>query len=170
MCVCVWSVASDSWPHRGLSPTRMLCPWNFSGKDTVVGCYFLPQGIFQLQGVNLHLLHWQSGSLPLLHLGSYRLENLSCFGCRCAIASATFVEKTILPPLNYFSAFFKTHLGPCVSFGDLYSVPLMYVFISLSISSPHDCYRYITFPNILCYGITKAYIFDICFQFLAQGP
>ena len=31
-------------------PTRLLCPWDFSGKNTGVGCYFL------LQGSNLGLL------------------------------------------------------------------------------------------------------------------
>ena len=38
------------------------------GKNTEVGCHFLPQGIFPTQGSNsrlLCLLHWQVGSLPL---------------------------------------------------------------------------------------------------------
>jgi len=30
----------------GLQPTRLLCPWNFPGKNTGVGCHFLLQGIF----------------------------------------------------------------------------------------------------------------------------
>ena len=134
MCVCVWSVVSDSLPPHGLSPTRVLCPWNFPGKNTIVGCYFLPRGIFPPQGVNLYLLHWQSNSLPPLHLGSYRLENLSCFGCSCAIASATFVEKTILPPLNCFSAFFKTHLGPlCEFWGPLFCSIDVCIYLSINI-------------------------------------
>ena len=37
------SVMSDSlWPHR-LWPSRVLCPWNFPGKNTGVGCHFLLQ-------------------------------------------------------------------------------------------------------------------------------
>ena len=33
------SVVSDSlWPH-GLQPTRLLCPWDFPGKSTGVGCH-----------------------------------------------------------------------------------------------------------------------------------
>ena len=32
-------------PH-GLQPTRLLCPWDFPGKNTGVGCHFLLQGIF----------------------------------------------------------------------------------------------------------------------------
>ena len=39
--------------------------WNFLGKNTGVGCRFLLQGIFPIQGSNPCLLHWQVGSLPL---------------------------------------------------------------------------------------------------------
>ena len=39
------------------------------GKNTGLGCHTLLQGIFPTQGMNLHLLHWQAGSLPLSHLG-----------------------------------------------------------------------------------------------------
>ena len=35
------SVVSDSsWP-QGLQPTRLLCPWDFPGKSTGVGCHCL---------------------------------------------------------------------------------------------------------------------------------
>ena len=38
------SVMSDSLrPHR-LCPARLLCPWNFPGKNIGVGCHFLLQG------------------------------------------------------------------------------------------------------------------------------
>ena len=51
------SVVPDSlWPH-GLQPTRLLCPWDLPGKDTGVGCHFLLQGIFPIQGLNPGLLH-----------------------------------------------------------------------------------------------------------------
>ena len=43
-------------PH-GLQPTRLLCPWNFPGKSTGVGCHFLLQGIFPTQGSNPGLPH-----------------------------------------------------------------------------------------------------------------
>ena len=36
------------------------------GNNTGVGCHFLLQGIFLIQGSNLHLLHWQAVSLPLM--------------------------------------------------------------------------------------------------------
>ena len=37
-------------------PTRLLCPCDFPGKNTEVGCHFLLQGIFPPQGSNPHLL------------------------------------------------------------------------------------------------------------------
>ena len=57
------------WDSMDCSPTRLLCPWNFPGKNTAVGCHFLLQGIFLIQGWNPRLLYWQSDSLPLSHLG-----------------------------------------------------------------------------------------------------
>ena len=33
----------------GQSPTRLLCPWDFPGKNNGVGCHFLLQGIFPTQ-------------------------------------------------------------------------------------------------------------------------
>ena len=32
----------DSLPPHGLQPTRLLCPWDFLGKDTGVGCHLAP--------------------------------------------------------------------------------------------------------------------------------
>ena len=34
---------------------QALCPWNFPGKNTGVGCHALLQGIFPTQGMNLCL-------------------------------------------------------------------------------------------------------------------
>ena len=71
LCACSVSQLSESlWPHR-LHSTRLLCPWDFPGKNTGVGCLFLLQGIFLTQGSNpslLRLLHWQVDSLPLEEL------------------------------------------------------------------------------------------------------
>ena len=47
---------------------RLLCLWDFPGKNSGVGCHALLQGIFPTQGSImslLYLLHWQVGSLPL---------------------------------------------------------------------------------------------------------
>ena len=72
-------------PH-GLYLARFLCPWNFPGKNTGIACYFLLQGIFPTQGMNLHLLcllHWQADSnywatweAPLLTVFSTNFNHL----------------------------------------------------------------------------------------------
>ena len=54
------TVVSEVLRPHGLEPTRLLCPWDFPGKNTGVGCCFLLQGMFLTQGSNssiLHLLH-----------------------------------------------------------------------------------------------------------------
>ena len=56
-------------PH-GLQPTRVLCPWDFPGKDTGVGCHFLLQGIFPTQGLNLGLSHCRQILYQLSYKGS----------------------------------------------------------------------------------------------------
>ena len=38
------SVMSDSFCPCGLYPTRLLCPWDFPGKNPGVGCHFILQG------------------------------------------------------------------------------------------------------------------------------
>ena len=47
---------SNSLQPHGLWPTRFLCPWDFPGKNTGVGCHFLFQRIFLTQGLNPCLL------------------------------------------------------------------------------------------------------------------
>ena len=56
LCATLWTTA------------RLLCPWDFPGRNTRVSCHFFLQRIFPTQGSNphlLYLLHWQAGSLPL---------------------------------------------------------------------------------------------------------
>ena len=65
--ICVYSVMSDCLQSHGLRLTRLLCPWNFPGKNTGVGCHSLLLRIFLTLGWNphlMHLLHWPANSLP----------------------------------------------------------------------------------------------------------
>ena len=76
-------VVVESLSHVWLSATpwtvasQAVCPWDFPGKNTGVGCHSLLQGIFLDQGSNPHLLHWQAGSLSLSHQGSLS-DSLAC--------------------------------------------------------------------------------------------
>ena len=69
-CVLSCSVVSDSLQPHGLQLTRLLCPWDFPGKNTGVGSNFLLQGTVPTQGWNPRLLQWQVDSLPLSHQGN----------------------------------------------------------------------------------------------------
>ena len=52
-------------------PTRLLCAWNFPGKNTRVGCHFLLHVIFPTQGLNSGLLHYRQILYHLSHQGSH---------------------------------------------------------------------------------------------------
>ena len=48
----------------------LLCPWDFPGKSTGVGCHFLLQRIFPTQGSNLGFPHCRQMLYHLSHQGS----------------------------------------------------------------------------------------------------
>ena len=52
VCMLSHSFVSDSLQSYGLWPARLLCSWNFPGKNPGVGCCFLLQEIFPAQGSN----------------------------------------------------------------------------------------------------------------------
>ena len=58
----LWVVVVYLLSHVGLFSTlwtvaRLLCPWDFPGKNTRLACHFLLRGIFPSQGLNPHFLH-----------------------------------------------------------------------------------------------------------------
>ena len=67
------SVLSGSLCPHGLQPSRLLCPWGFSSKNTGLGCHALLQGIFLTQGLNPGLLHCRQILYCLNHQGSPRI-------------------------------------------------------------------------------------------------
>ena len=63
-------MSNSLWPYE-LYPTRVLWPWDSPGKENWNGLPCPSLGIFPTQGSNpslLHLLHWQTGPLPLMSL------------------------------------------------------------------------------------------------------
>ena len=117
-------------------PARLLCPWDFPGKNTGVGCYFLLQGIFLTRGLNLGLPHCRQTLFRLIHqerpisqsllefmsVDSVRLSNQpssaasSLFCCPCSV---TKLCPTLcypvdcgtpgFPILHFFPEFAQTH-------------------------------------------------------------
>ena len=57
LCVLSHSVVFDSLLPHELQPTRLLCPMEFSGKNTGVGSHSLHREIFPTQGWNPGLLY-----------------------------------------------------------------------------------------------------------------
>ena len=64
------SVMSESLQPHGLQPTRLLCPWDITGKNTRVDYHSLLQRIFPTQGLNRGLLHCRQILNCLRHQGS----------------------------------------------------------------------------------------------------
>ena len=56
VCLSHSGVLDSLQPH-GLYLARVLCPWDFPGTNTDVGCHFLLQWIFQTQRSNPGLSH-----------------------------------------------------------------------------------------------------------------
>ena len=70
------SVVPDSAIPWIVACTKLLCPWDFQGKSTGVGCHFLLQGIFPTQGSNPGLSHCRQTLYRLNHQGSLYLKNV----------------------------------------------------------------------------------------------
>ena len=64
------AVHSCVWFFVTARTARLLCPWNFPGKNTRLGCHSFLQGIFPTQGSNLGLLHCRQVLYHLNHQGS----------------------------------------------------------------------------------------------------
>ena len=79
MCVCLGTKSGPTLlqPH-GLLPARLLCPWDFLGKNTEVGCHFFFQVGFPIQRSNLSFFHWKVDSLPMSHQEASVEHTSSC--------------------------------------------------------------------------------------------
>ena len=81
MCACM---LSRIWVFAIPQYVAHQAPlWDSPVKNTGVGCIFLLQGIFPIQGPNQRLLHWQVDSLLLNHLyhwASHGGSLICCFG------------------------------------------------------------------------------------------
>ena len=79
VCICIHiHVLSRSVTHNSLRPhrlqsARLLCPWDFPGKNTGVSCHALLHGIFPTQGSNPGLPHCRQILYHLSHRGSPRI-------------------------------------------------------------------------------------------------
>ena len=74
----IQSIMTFGVPFFGLCVgASLLGPWDFTGKNTGVGCHSFFQGIFPTLGLNLHLLCLLHCRQILYHL-NYREAPLGC--------------------------------------------------------------------------------------------
>ena len=99
------SVVSDS-----LQPARLLCPWDFPGKNTGVGCHFLLQRIFPTKELNSGLLHSRQIPYTLSHPGSHLILSKAMSNC------------PLLP---------QYHMGHFPAWGCLSSCVIYFAFLSV---------------------------------------
>ena len=77
-CLVTKSCLTLLWP-QGLQPTRLLCPWDFPGKNIGMDCHFLLQGIFWSRNWTVSPA-LQADSLLLSHQGSpYSLSKFQLY-------------------------------------------------------------------------------------------
>ena len=74
-----------------LQPSRILCPWDFPGKNIRVDCPL--QGIFLTQALYPCVMHWQMDSLPLSHLGSLSIFKTTINSFKAVIVSWIYQMK-----------------------------------------------------------------------------
>ena len=109
------SVVLDSlWPH-GLWPTRLLRPWDSSGKNTGVGCHILLQEIFLTQGLNSGLLDCR---IILYHWTTREVYPCSCSDTSVAPFSQHNAIRVLVEPLSLSTLrnhpMLLPHVAPCV--------------------------------------------------------
>ena len=124
-CVCVCLVVSDSFVTPWTVAPQAPLFGEFCRQDSGVGCHFLLQGIFLIQGSNLHLpclLHWQADSLLLSHLVSPLCYDQPPFHGQC------FKLDYVLHISVYISCLFQvfSNVYPIISYsGFIYLNPLV---------------------------------------------
>ena len=94
-----------------MKTVRCLCPWDFLGKSTRVGCLFLVQKIFTIQAPNLNLLNWQMDYLPLSHQGSCKASVVTTAAAAAAAAKSLQSCPTLCDPIDSSPSGSTTNAG-----------------------------------------------------------
>ena len=111
------SVIFNSLQPHGLQHIRFLCPWDSPDKNKGVGCHFLLQGIFLIQGSKLCLLHWQADYEFIWSLSQVYVPMSAYASCRCPMCVSYFRWNKIGWGLTCPS---------CISPGALWALPQLY--------------------------------------------
>ena len=120
------SVVSNPLRPRGLQPAKLLCPCDSSGKNTVVGCHSLLQGLFLTQASNPSLPHCRQILHHLSHQGSPK-EDINFFILNSKNFWHHFYVATLCSSIfSIFSAFLcllkKSSSQACLQYINLFSL------------------------------------------------
>ena len=128
-CVHAWLCLTLGSSVDCSPPGSSLCPWDSSGRNTGVGCHFLPQGIFLTQGLNLGFLHCKWMLLPTEPPGKW----LHSVGCHFVLSMVSFAMRKLV-------SLVRSHL-------------IIFAFISLAVGdwSKKQCYDLCQRMFCLCF-------------------
>ena len=101
-CVLVTQSCGIFCEFMCCSPSRLLCPWNSTGKNTGVGSHSLLQGIFPTQWLNPGLLHCRQVFYCLSHQGS--LIILMYHYLLIILLLVAIWVSFFFTPINYYNA------------------------------------------------------------------
>ena len=120
------------WPH-GLQPTRLLCSWDFPGKDTGVDCHFLLQGVFPNPGIDPGLLHCRQILYQLSYEGSpYKIPK----GLTNAVSYRIFLSSEIFTCVSLIQTTLPLHKQTPSKYESVY-----YLYFCLFVMSYNWNYR-----------------------------
>ena len=85
---------SDSLQYHGLQPTGLLCPWDFPGKSTGVGCHCL------LQLYDINQSKWEPTHLKMVY---------KCFWFHYYRVADNILFSKLVTSMSYFISYINTH-------------------------------------------------------------
>ena len=144
---------------RGLSPSRLLCPWDSPGKNTGVGSHSLLQGMFLTQELNPGLLHGR------------QIEYRCDFSLNSLLLFLLLKEKRF----TALSFLFSVLLSPLIKQLLSYPCPtcMSHKFISLGqpfLQIPYDSAAHLTFTSRFFQRLLKRYMCNYKFIIFQSGP
>ena len=115
---------SDSLRSHGLQPTRLLCPWDFPGKSTGVGCHCLLRALSLNKYKSKYLEEssiklWKSGQTCLARYGEILNDKIH-FGwveCLC-LSICVYISINIFV---YMCVYIKLQYIKCIISDDSFS-------------------------------------------------